>query len=218
MVNEIPTAPDDPERRLVLRYAPPAARAGLAALMALDDRLGAIVRRASEPMIGLMRLTWWAEALDALDAGPPPPEPLLCALAAVDVRGAALAGMIDGWEVLLGGEPLDEPALATFGRERGGRLFAAMAALSGVDDARVVTAGEGWALADLAGHLTDREAAARAGRMAIERLDGLFAARWPVPLRALGALALLARSDLAGGRTGAPGRVGRLMLHRLTGC
>ena len=206
-----------PERRLVLSYAPSPARAGLTALMALDDRLGAIVRRASEPMIGLMRLTWWAEALDALDAAPPPPEPLLRALAAVDVRGAALARMTDGWEVLLGDEPLDDAALATFGRERGGRLFAAMAALSEADDPRVAPAGEGWALADLAAHLTDREAAARAGRMARDRLGGLFAARWPAPLRALGALALLARSDLAGGRTGAPGRVGRLMLHRLTG-
>lgn len=209
------------ERDLVLSYAPPSARAGLAALLALDDRLGAIVRRATDPMIGLMRLTWWAEALGALDTAPPPAEPLLRALAgagaAAGVRGADLAGMTDGWALLLDGEPLDAGALATFGRERGGRLFGAMAAMLGEHDERVSVLGAGWALADLATHLTDRPVADAADRLAMEALSGCFRTPWPRRLRALGALALLARSDLAGRRPGSPARVGRMLMHRLTG-
>ena len=215
MVNEI--RKDDAvtaERTLALSYAPVAVRAGLAALLALDDRLGSIVRRASEPMIGLMRLAWWAEALAALDTAPPPPEPLLRALATAGVGGADLAGMVDGWALFLESEPLDPEV---FGRERGGRLFAAMAGLLGEHDDRVAAAGAGWAMADLAGHLTDAHLSEKAARLAGERLGGLFDAPWPRRLRPLGALSLLARSDLAGGWPGSPARVGRLLLHRLTG-
>lgn len=211
----------NPERALALSYARTPARAGLAALLALDARLGAIVRRTGDPTIGLMRLTWWAEALAALDAGPPPAEPVLRALAATvgrtGVAGGALATMIDGWEVLLDPEPLDAAALAEFGAARGGRLFTAAAVVLGGKDARVETLGAGWALADLARHLTDREAARAAHGLAGERLAACFGRPWPPRLRALGALGLLARSDLAGGRQGAPGRVGRLLIHRLTG-
>lgn len=221
MVNDVVTDADTAEQALVLHYAPASARAGLKALLALDDRLGAIVRRATDPMIGLMRLTWWAETLAALDTAPPPAEPLLQALAtagtAAGVRGADLAGMADGWELLLDGEPLDAAALATFGRERGGRLFGAMAGMLGEHDDRVSVVGAGWALADLASHLTDRALADAAGRMAMEALSGCFRAPWPRRLRALGALALLARSDLAGQRPGSPARVGRVLMHRLTG-
>lgn len=212
MVKAAVTDAREAERALALSYAPEPARDALAALLALDDRMGAIVRRATEPVIGLMRLTWWADALAALDAGPPPAEPLLRRLAASGVSGAALAGMVDGWERLLDGAPLD---LAAFARERGGRLFAAAA--GDLADDRVATLGEGWALADLAARWSDAGVAAEAARLAEERLAASFGLPWPKALRALGSLGLLARSDLRGGRAGAPARVGRLLLHRLTG-
>lgn len=212
---------DDPERALVLRYAPPAARAGLAALLALDDRLGAEVRRGREPALAQLRLAWWAEALTALDGAPPPPEPILQALARevlpLRVEGVWLAGMIDGWELLLGDEPLDDTALGAFATARGGRLFAAAATLLGRADGRIQALGEGWALADPARRWREPVAAAWAAAMALERLDGAFARRWPAELRPLGALALLARSDLNGGTPGAPSRIARLFWHRLTG-
>ncbi|WP_375391396.1 squalene/phytoene synthase family protein [uncultured Sphingomonas sp.] len=211
----------DPERDLALHYAPAAARAGLAALFALDARLGAIVRTTTDVMVGQLRLTWWFEALERLDSAPPPAEPVLTALAAhvlpAGASGAALAGMVAGWEALLDGERLDEHALATFGRERGGRLFTAAAAVLGGDDPRVAGLGEGWALADLAAHWREGETRATASRLARTRLAESFGRPWAGELRALGALGLLARSDLAGGRAAAPGRVGRLLMHRLTG-
>jgi 15-cis-phytoene synthase len=204
------------ERKLALSYAPADRRAGLEALLALDGTLGGILRTTREPLVGQMRLTWWADALAALDDRPPPAQPVLEALARDvlphGVTGAELAGMVDGWEALL-----DEPAdLSTHAAARGGRLFAAAArVLAGEAPgvASVAAAGEGWALADLAGNLSDAGEAARARAAAAERLAA-GPRRWPGRLRALGALALLARMP---GEPGSPRRVGRLAWHRLTG-
>ena len=69
MVN---TPVTDPERALALSYAPGAARDGMAALFALDDQLAGVVRTTRDPMVGQLRLTWWHEALAALDTAPPP--------------------------------------------------------------------------------------------------------------------------------------------------
>lgn len=219
MLND-PFSPDmaaSPERALALAAAPRGRRAGLAALMALDDRLGAILRTTREPLVGQMRLTWWHDALTALDGGPGPAEPVLAALAAEvlprGVAGAALAAQIDGWEALL--EGTDEAAVRRFAAARGGGLFGAAAALLGAEDAAIERAGEGWALADLSANLSDPAAAARARMLATERLTGLFRPRWSRAARPLGVLALLAEADMAN-RSGAA-RAARLVRHRLTG-
>ena len=217
MISAQASEPGAAEYDLAARYGPPAARPAVIALLSLDRRLGGIVRRAGDPTIGLMRLTWWGEALAALDREPPPAEPLLRALAAAGVRGAPLGEMIEGWAVLLEGDPVDVPALERFARERGGRLFGALGEALGATDPRVGVLGEGWALADLATHLTDPAVVALARSMAAARLARCNEARWPRDLRTLGALGLLARSDLAGGTAGSPARVGRLLVHRLTG-
>lgn len=215
MVNAEVTDAAAAERALALGYAPPAARAGLAALWALDDRLRQIVRAARDPTIGMMRLTWWADALERLDTAAPPAEPVLQALAAEvlprGVTGETLAAMVDGWERLL--EPA--PDLLPHAAERGGRLFAAAATLLGANDVRIAAAGEGWALADL----TDWPPLAREARaLALSRPTTMPGGRWPAPLRPLGALALLARFDAQGAsRPGSPRRVARLLAHRLTG-
>lgn len=208
------------ERDLAIGYAPVRTRAGVAALFALDDRLGAILRATREPLAGQMRLTWWHEALIALDRAPAPAEPVLAALAAEvlprGMSGEALAAMIDGWEVLLDEPVPDDAALRRFAAARGGGLFAAAAQVSGHEDVRVSAIGEGWALADLARHLSDAGASARAAALAKERL-GDVRGRWARPVRPLAAMALLARSDLDGGVPGSPGRVTRLLAMRLTG-
>lgn len=206
----------DPERALALGYAPASARAALVTLFALDARLRRIALVARDPMIGMMRLTWWSDALERLDASLPPAEPLLQALARavlpVGVTGAALAGLVDGWLRLLEGDS----DLSAFAAERGGRLFALAAVLLGSADARVERVGEGWALVDLGAGWPSLAAQARL--LARPALAGAFATPWPRRLRPLGALGLLARSDLdAIGRPGSPRRVARLLAHRLTG-
>ncbi|WP_394646575.1 squalene/phytoene synthase family protein [uncultured Sphingomonas sp.] len=212
---------EKPEQAIAVAYAGPALRAGLRALLTLDQRLGAIVRATREPIVGQMRLTWWHEALSALDHAAPPAEPILQALAGAvigPVRGAALACMIEGWEVLL--DPaLDADALQTHATKRGGTLFAAMARIAGADNPAVERAGEGWALTDLTGKWTDETAVRAARDMARDRLDQAAAYRWPVALRAVGALALSARMDLAPHARphGHPARVARLLWLRMSG-
>ncbi|WP_353205710.1 squalene/phytoene synthase family protein [Sphingomonas sp.] len=218
---------DDPERALALSYAPAPARAALAALFALDATLAQILRTTREPLVGQMRLTWWHEALSALDTAPPPAQPVLQALAAEvlpqGVTGAILARMIDGWEALLEADPLSRTELMAHAQQRGVVLFEAAGAILGcpIED-RVAAAGAGWALVDLAAHLSDVEIAASAGSLAAVPLGSATARRWSRAGRPLGALAHIARMDLAypscrGVPRGAPKRVARLAWHRLTG-
>jgi phytoene synthase len=203
------------DRALALTYAPVDARAGMKALFALDATLAQIVRSTREPLVGQMRLTWWHDALLTLGEGPSPAPPVLVDLAGhvlPRVPAIMLASMIDGWEALLD-DPLEEPAMETFARCRGGNLFEAAAVLLAVDGARARTAGEGWALADLAGHLRDPLAAARARVLAEPKIAAASCTPWPVRGRVLGALLLSARP----GEPGSPPRVGRMLWHRLTG-
>lgn len=216
---------ENPEQRLALSYAPRAARSGLAALWALDARLGGLLRHSSDPMVAQLRLTWWHEALTALDKKPPPAEPLLAALAADllprGVRGARLAGMIDGWEALLDADPLDDARLEAYAVARGAVLFELAGVVCGAATPALTDAGAGWALADLSRHVRDREVAATARQRGRDRLDRAFAVRWPASLRALGALAALARRDVmqadAVEPIGSPARIATMLRHRITG-
>ena len=204
-------------RALAQTYAPVAARLGMSALFALDARLGSILRGTHEPIVGQMRLTWWYEALVRLDTGAPPAEPVLAAVAQDvmphGVRGASLADMVEGWEVLLGDEPLGDAALATYASGRGARLFGALGQVTGAAASDPLeAAGEAWALYDLAAHVRDRDIAARADRLARERSIAIGGRRWSRNGRAIGALLLVAARPGAG-----PGIVPRLLWHRLTG-
>ena len=218
MVNVTVTAIDDPLRDLALGYAPSDRRAGLQALFALDAALGQVLRTTREPIVGQMRLAWWREALGRLDGAPAPAEPVLQALAAhalpLGATGAALAGMIDGWEPLLG--VISDTAISDHARMRGGILFAQAGLLIGAGrEDPVGEAGQGWALADLAGHLGDAALASRAHATAMPLLAAAARHRWRRNGRALGALAHAARMALAG--SSGPWRVARLAWHRLTG-
>jgi len=197
MVNEGLGSDRAAERRVALSYAPAGMRAGLAALLDLDATLAGIVRTTREPLVGQMRLTWWHEALVALDTAPPPAEPVLTALAEQvvrhGVRGEQAARVVEGWEALL--DPLDEAAVDR-AAERGVVLFGAMAALLR-EDVPDGGAGRGWAYADLSRHLSDPGIAVHARIRAREELDQALARRWPAGVRVLGALALLARDDVA---------------------
>lgn len=212
-----------PERALALSYAADACRPGFAALLSLDETLGHVLRTTREPLVGQMRLTWWFEALEALDRGQPPAQPVLRALAAeVLTRGASgadLAGMIDGWEALLDPAPLTPARLDDHAERRGALLFRLSGRILGATSGDpVAAAGAGWALADVAAHVRDPAAAAAARALARTALDPAFGRHWSRPARALGALALSARMDLARPATGgSPARVARLAWHRLTG-
>ena len=211
----------DPERVVVLTYSPAKAAArALAALLALDDRLAETVRTTREPMLGQIRLKWWFDALTALDSAPPPGEPVLEAVAqdvlTQGVAGKEVAAIAEAWGEVLGTE-LDDVALDRFAK-RGRVLFELAGRVAGAAASDPLgAAGEGWALADLADGLSE-EREARAARVRAEALLTQTAGlRWSRNGRALGAMAHLARMDLAGSAKGSPRRVGRLLWHRMTG-
>ncbi|GAA4775505.1 hypothetical protein GCM10023219_23730 [Stakelama sediminis] len=218
--------PEHPERTLILSYARAGDRDGMAVLLELDDLLGNILRSTSEPMLGQMRLTWWRDSLNAIDEGKVAAVPLLQQLAArFDTIGAAaatLAPVAEGWAVLLEEDALPDEALGRYASGRGGALFRSAAILMGRGDFPALEeAGQGWALADLSRNVRDASIADPARNMAQPLLDRALAQRWPRPLRALGAMAHLARLDLAAGsgsvHYGAPHRVWRALRHRITG-
>ncbi len=211
----------DAERRLVLTYMPThAAGAALVALLALDEKLAETLRTTSEPMLGQIRLQWWADALVRLDSAPPPAEPVLQGIARDVLRdgisGTQVAGIVDGWQLLLQTD-LDTVALNEYG-ERGARLFAFAGQVSGAGDGDpLALAGRGWALADLSEKLSDPGEAAAARAVAHAALSEACAVRWSRNGRALGAMAHLARMDLAGVAPGSPRRMLRALWHRMTG-
>jgi len=74
----------DYDRFLAIQLAPPAARAGLYAITAFHGELARIAEMVSEPLMGHIRLAWWREALEEIEAHKPPRNhPVVLALAAL---------------------------------------------------------------------------------------------------------------------------------------
>jgi phytoene synthase len=213
----------DPDRTLALAYVPSRRREALGALWRLDAALGAVLAGGREPAIAQIKLAWWREALARLDSAPAPAEPVLQSLEQhvlpLGVAGNELAALEEGWAVLLTADALAEDELQAYGAGRGAAMFGLSARLLGREpDAGQLRAGEGWALADLARHSGEPDAGAA---MAAAR-DKFAGTRWPRPLRPLGMLAVLAQRDAERGLEdievqGSPGRMMRMLRHRLTG-
>ncbi len=142
-----------PTHRLALAYAPASSRAQWLALFALDARLAGVVRAAREPVLGQLRLAWWRERL--VDQSLPRGEPLLSLLQGWGEHRSALVALVDGWEAMLGEAPLGESALSALAEGRAGAVAALARACGAGDDAK--EAGRlalGWALGDLATHVS----------------------------------------------------------------
>jgi phytoene synthase len=217
------TAELDPDRLLALSYVPAKSRAAVGALWRLDSALGAALAGGREPMISRIKLAWWREALERLDRGPAPAEPVLEALAEhvlpAGISGAALAAMEEGWAILASPEALTADELKAYARARGGLLFRFTARLLGDTETTPDEAGEAWALVDLARHCGTAADADIALASARERR---LPKRWPPRLRALGMLAILAARDFDPARPpwearGAPARMWRMFRHRISG-
>ena len=194
-------------------YWPVKLRPAFDALFDIDDALAAVVERAGEPALAAIKLAWWRERLEELDAGTVPAEPRLRAVAADlvprGIRGNELAELTESWGTLLGEEP-DTKEIA----EGGARLFAIAARLLGAIDPGIEPAGR------LYGHVN----AARRGLIAMQpdthQLRQLGPHRFPKRLRPLTALAALAARDARSPRLEAeatPGRSWALIRHRISG-
>ena len=183
------------------------------ALFDVDDALAEVVARATEPALAAIKLAWWSERLEELDAGKVPAEPRLRGVAAEllprGVRGTDLAGLTSGWAALLDEEP-DVERIA----EGGARLFAIAASLLGAAHPLIEPAGRIYGYAN----------AARRGLMTMHwPMDDLYQLsthRFPKQLRPLTALAALAARDAKQPSLepeATPGRSWALIRHRVAG-
>lgn len=199
----------------------PYAGSSIKTLFALDRQLGDIVRTTEQPIVGQMRLTWWNEAIERLDTGPAPAQPLLQELAGTigegRISGRALATMTEGWEILLDPDRDDAGSLTRFAQLRGATLFRAAASIIGQDDPAVEQAGALWAYADLAANVSVAATCARASEAALNLAERVFAHRWR-HARPLGAVALDAYMAMAGrGIADGPRRAARAAQFRMIG-
>lgn len=200
------------DRDLVRLYWPVELRPAFDALFAIDDAMGEVVVRATEPALAAIKLAWWREALERLDHCPPPPEPRLQAVTAEllphGITGAELAKIEPGWATLLEERP-DSALIA----KRGALLFQLGARLLRISDAGLSDAGALYAQIDVARRgIND-------SRSVADQLGGL---KFPRRARPLSALAALAARDLRQPGPGwepeaTPGRAAALLWHRLTG-
>ena len=198
----------DPERAFAVRLAPPKGRKALYALIAFNCELAKIPATVSEPMLGEIRLQWWAEALDDLfDKGVARPHEAMQALATTrDPAGwdrDLLMAMVEARRFSLMGLPTNPEERDRFLTDTGGAYHRlAVAALGGRSaEAQEVAGLVGWAegarrlIAALEGeaaaaglgeaaeaHLVDLSAAAEAKlkEARTRRSDVPFAARAPL--------------------------------------
>ncbi len=194
LIDELP-----PDQRLALSYAPASIRSQTMALLVLDRRLAAIVRTAKEPLIAQIKLAWWRERLGELGGQCQLSEPLLANLQPLSGERATLASMVDGWELLLGEAPLPASALLRHAQYRSAG-FAALARTAGYDEAATDAQrmAQGWALADLARHISNADEIAAVRRL-IDHHEWQ-PARLPRVLRPLAVLHGLARRETTGNR------------------
>jgi phytoene synthase len=185
LLDELP-----PAQRLALAYAPRPARPATLALLALDGRLGAVLRRRGDPVLAQKRFAWWRDVLGKPQAEWPRGDAVLGALG--EWRDpVVLASLVDGWEGLLA-ETLDAETIDAFAAGRG-RAFAQLAVELGVSADSAGVCAVRWALADLAANVAD----SRERATVIERARALPPrGRLPRALRPLAVLAALGQRSL----------------------
>ena len=166
----------DPDRWLASRLIEnPEARADVIAVLAFDLELARAPRRASNALIGEIRLTWWREALDEIYSGASVRRhPTALALAEVvarhGVERAALEGMIDARYVELDKRVLEPAELAAWAGATAGAVATVSSRIldPSSPSAAAAHAAGAWALAKAAAlGLADREAATNAMRGAL---------------------------------------------------
>ena len=129
----------DRERTLPTLFAAQPARAGLCALVLLNQELARVPETVSQTMPGLIRFQWWRDALEAGARGEGPNHPVVRALgpliAAKTLPIEAVHALVDAREAELEGlEPENLWALETYLAATAGRLQGLMCRVLLPDD------------------------------------------------------------------------------------
>lgn len=194
------TMPDAPihtlplAQRLALSYAPASARAGVLALLLLDQRLAAVLRQGGEPVIMQIKLAWWRGRLGETPDAWPTGEPVLAALRHWPADLSQLLPLVNGWEALLA-EDLTMAGIEEFAQ---GRALAWSALVPAGQGAAVTAAARAWALGDLALNLGQGDEAEAARRLALAGKGQIV--RLPRAVRPLAVLGALTRRTLERGQ------------------
>lgn len=114
----------DPERWRTTLFAGGAARARLVSIYAFNLEIARVRESVSEPMLGQIRLQWWRDAFDEIEAGRTPRKhPIVEALAATRPDFAPLREAIDARERDLDDAPFaDLAAMEAYARGTGGSI------------------------------------------------------------------------------------------------
>ena len=146
----------DYDRYLSAVFAPASRREALFALIAFNHEVARIPEAVSEPMLGRIRLQWWREVLEAVDAGEPTRRhevavPLAEAIRACNLDRAPFDELLDAREGDLEADgPPDLAALERYAGATGGSLARLMLQASGVSSGPALEAGRqvgtAWAL------------------------------------------------------------------------
>jgi len=144
----------DRERYLACLFAPPDRRDSLLAVLAANHEIAKTAEVVSDPTIGRIRLQWWHETFDGIEAGRPRIHevavPLAQAVSAHGLQLDRLRAVVDAREADLDAEPpatLDD--LEAYARATAGELHAALAGILGADPAAAAEAGTAWGLIGL---------------------------------------------------------------------
>jgi len=96
----------DRERWLTALYAPESARRRLFALYAFNLEVARARESVSQAALGLMRVQWWREALDGIDAGRPRAHPVIQALAGQRLDRAVIDRLLAARELDMEDRPI----------------------------------------------------------------------------------------------------------------
>lgn len=171
----------DPDRFLCALFAPAARREPLFALIAYNHELARAREAAKTPLIALMRLQWWREAVEHAAEGKPPRRhevaaPLHAAIAAGTLDPADLLALADAREAEAEEEGLPTgQAFAAYLRGTAGGFAVAAGRLLGAAPALLPALQQAGAAYGLAGVLRSVPALAAQGRCLLPQ-DALAAA------------------------------------------
>lgn len=149
---------DDTERYLCALFAPVAAREALFTLIAFNAEIARTRERVSEAMLGQIRLQWWRESLDGIEAGTPRQHEVVTPLAEVvrrhDLSREHFDHLIDAREADLEDAPFETLGdLRAYARETSVPLSTLMLDILGVETngvrEKVAQVAEGYALTGL---------------------------------------------------------------------
>lgn len=137
----------DRDRYQTALFAPAARRDALFALYAFNYEIARIREYVREPMLGLMRLQWWRDALDEIYAGKPPrghevATPLAEAIAAHGLSKGHFTALLDARAQDMEAVPPESPAaLESYAAATSGSLLLLALEALDVRDAKAAAAG-----------------------------------------------------------------------------